>query len=376
MSDETIIQEPDIRTTFNDTRRAAELIQVGGSGVEISNFAQQVDFAKWLSQAGHAIPKHLRGNVGACLAVLDISQRWGFSPYQVSRLCYVVNDILAFQAQLVTAVINKFAPLEGRLRYRYEGEGDTRVCIASGVPKGETEPLEYRTPPLAQIQPKNSPLFKTDPDQQLAYIAGTRFCRRYFSEVLIGIYTPDELEDAGIAHVGPDQAKDITPDPGKSLHERLKATQRGDEGFRDGIVESGLQDSSQPSPTPQVAEETPAPSGHSVGAGNPIAGPRSNPPGDGDPKQAPEAGNGAQVVDISGGLPTGWRKMYAEVLATADAKKELRKIAKEFWSQWGGWEKAKFGKDQDAVNGIYDAFLNHFDDAEARMAALKQWEAL
>lgn len=244
MSDQADVLEPEVRTQFNEARQAAELIPVGAGGVSIQNFAQQVDMAKWIAKGGFAIPSHLRDNVGACLAVLDISQRWGFSPYQVARLCYVVKDQLAFMAQLVVAVINKFAPLEGRLRYSFEGEGNNRVCIVRGLPKNETEYLEYRTPPLGKITPKNSPLWESDSDQQLAYLGGTRFCRRHFPEILIGIYSPEELFDSAIApqHVGADNAKDITPDPGRSLHERLKASQAGSEGFRDGVVEEGLSD--------------------------------------------------------------------------------------------------------------------------------------
>lgn len=252
---DTDVREPEVRTAFNEAREAASLIPVGGSGVQIQNFAQQVDMAKWIAKGGYAIPVHLRDNVGACLAVLDISQRWGFSPYQVARLCYVVNDQLAFMAQLVVAVINKFAPLEGRLRYEFEGEGDARVCIVRGVPKNETEALEYRTPPLGKITPKNSPLWKSDSDQQLAYLGGTRFCRRHFPEILIGIYSPEELFDAAITpHLGSDHAKDVTPDPGKSLHERLKESGAGTEGFHDGVVEAGL------APEPPAGEpETPPP---------------------------------------------------------------------------------------------------------------------
>lgn len=239
MTDETVIQEPEVRTAFNEARQAAELIPVGKAGVELQNFAQQVDMAKWIAKGGFAIPMHLRENVGACLAVLDISQRWGFSPYQVARLCYVVNDQLAFMAQLVVAVINKFAPLKGRLQYRFEGEGDGRICIVTGTPTGETEELEYKSPPIAKITPKNSPLWKTDPDQQLAYLAGTRFCRRHFPEILIGIYSPEELLDAAITpHLGAERAKDITPDT-EGLHERLKSANRN-EGFREGVVEDGL----------------------------------------------------------------------------------------------------------------------------------------
>lgn len=64
------------------------------------------------------------------------------------------------------------------------------------------------SPPLGQITVKNSPLWKTDPDQQLAYYTGRSWARRYAPEMLLGIYDVDELE--GVA-IGPTRARDVTP---------------------------------------------------------------------------------------------------------------------------------------------------------------------
>jgi hypothetical protein len=244
MTDETSgpAQEPVIKASQNEARDAAMLIPVGDAGVELQNFAQQVDYAKWMAAAGVMIPKHLRGNVGACLAVLDMSQRWGFSPFQVGRMTYDVNGNIGLQAQLVHAVIDKFAPLEKRLRITYEGDGPERVCIVTGRFKGETEDCEYRSPMFAKITPKNSPLWTTDPDQQQAYLSVSRWARRFSPGTLMGLFSKEELEDAGAQYVGPDQAKDITPSGGGGLAARLrsKGADHPAEGFRDGVVEDGL----------------------------------------------------------------------------------------------------------------------------------------
>lgn len=234
-------QEPEIKTQFNETREAAMLIPVGEAGVELQNFAQQVDYAKWMAAAGFMIPKHLRNNVGACLAVLDMSQRWGFSPFQVARMTYDVNGNVGLMAQLVHAVIDKFAPLQGRLRIKYEGEGPERVCIVTGRFKGEIEDCEYRSPTFAKITPKNSPLWTSDADQQQAYLSVSRWARRYSPGTLMGLFSKEELEDAGAQYIGPDQAKDVTP-AGQSLADRLKAkgADHPAEGYRDGVVEAGL----------------------------------------------------------------------------------------------------------------------------------------
>lgn len=240
MSDQS---EPFVAERQTALREAASSIPMTVGGAQLENFAHAVDYAKYMSRATVAIPAHLRENVGACLAVIDMAGRWGMSCYQVARMTYVVNDVLSFQSQLIHAVIEKFAPLSGRLRCKYDGSGIERTCTVYGKIRGEDEPIEYTTPPVGKITPKNSPLWKSDEDQQLFYLACTRFCRRYFPDVLMGVYSPDEIEDAGLHNYGPDRAKDVTG-TGQTLADRLKAQSgNGDhaaEGFRDGVVEAGL----------------------------------------------------------------------------------------------------------------------------------------
>lgn len=212
----------------NPAREAAREMVVGTAGVVIKDWSQLVDLAKYMAASSHAIAKPLRGNVGICMAIIDQATRWGFSHWQLARQAYVVNDILAFDSQTIHAIIEKFAPLKYRLRPIYDGEGDTRTCRIIGHFKGEVDPLEYTSPPLGQINPKNSPLWKSDPDQQLFYFSTRRWARRYCPDILLGAYSIDDLQDApplAPQHVGFDHAKDVTP----KLADRLR--ERHEEGF-------------------------------------------------------------------------------------------------------------------------------------------------
>ena len=51
-------------------------------------------FAKLMALSHVAIPKHLRGNPGACLAVTIQAIEWRLSPYAVANKSYSVNDRL------------------------------------------------------------------------------------------------------------------------------------------------------------------------------------------------------------------------------------------------------------------------------------------
>lgn len=225
----------------NDAREAARSIEVTGSGVTLANWAQSVDYAKYMARAAQAVSKHLRDNVGMCLAVLDLATRWDFSPFMLAQRCHVINDVLCFESQVIHAVIEKFAPLKYRLRPVYEGEieNGTRTCTITGHFKGEVDPLEYETPPLGKISPKNSPLWKTDPDQQLFYMATMRWGRRYCPDILFGVHSRQEMEDSDAKHIGFEHAKDVTP----KLAERLGAL--AEDGFAAEKTLAGIDEALQ-----------------------------------------------------------------------------------------------------------------------------------
>jgi hypothetical protein len=186
-------------------------------GLDFTNAGQALEFAKMLSISGVAIPKHLRGNPGACLAVVIQAIEWRLSPYAVANKSYSVNDRLAYESQLIQAVILQRAPIKGRFKVEFKGTGDNRVCrVWAELKDGEV--VEYESPPFGRITPKNSPLWKADPDQQHFYYSGRALCRRHFPDVLLGVYSRDEIEDG----IGPDRARDVTPVP-KSLTGKLDA---------------------------------------------------------------------------------------------------------------------------------------------------------
>ena len=223
----------------NDAREAARSISIAGGGVTLENWAQSVDYAKYMAKAHHAVSKPLRDNVGMCIAIIDLATRWGFSPFMLAQRCHVINDVLCFESQVIHAVVEKYAPLKFRLRPTYDGEGDAKTCTVTGHFKGELEPLTYTTPQLGKIHPKNSPLWKTDPDQQLFYMATTRWARRYCPDILLGIHTRQEMEDSDQKHQGFENAKDVTP----KLAERLSAV-AGD-SFADEQTIIGIEEALQ-----------------------------------------------------------------------------------------------------------------------------------
>jgi len=159
-----------------------------------ANMAEAMELAK-LMAAGNFVPPHLRGKPGDCLAVVMQSARWAMDPFAVGNKTYFVNDRMAYEAQLVAAVINSANVLDGRLHPEWEGEGNELVCTITGKLKGDPEPKKRRVP-IKNITTRNSPLWKQDPEQQLAYYAQRAWVRLHAPEVLLGVYTPEELAAA------------------------------------------------------------------------------------------------------------------------------------------------------------------------------------
>jgi hypothetical protein len=224
-------------------QRVAPIEETAGSlvvtkatgGLDFSRMGEVMEFAKLMGMSDVAVPKHLRNNPGACLAVTMQAVEWGFSPFQVANKSYSVNDRLAYESQLIHAVILKRAPVKGRTKVEYTGEGPTRVCRVWVDLKDEPGQIaEYTSPPFATIQPKNSPLWKTDPDQQLFYFSARSLARRHFPDVILGVYAKDEIEDS--SPIGPDHARDVTPAKGSALAARLASGPKATTGFDAAFV--------------------------------------------------------------------------------------------------------------------------------------------
>lgn len=198
-----------------------QVYSAGGlTNIAPQNFTELLEFSKAMATAGVAVRAAFRNNPGACLALSMQSLRWGMDPFAVTNKAYIVKnkageDQIAYESQLVHAVVNKLAPLQRRLEVTYEGTGTAMKCKVVGYLKGEGDrKFEYESPSVVNIGVQNSPLWKNDVQQQLHYYSVRAWARRHVPEVLLGVYTDDDVEMLDAArHQGPDNARDITPPP-------------------------------------------------------------------------------------------------------------------------------------------------------------------
>ena len=225
------------------------------SAVSFEKIGDMMDFSKLMAVSDKAVPGYLRNNVGACLAITVQANEWGMSPFSVARMSYAVGDTVGYMAQLLHAVVERRAPLKNRLRFTFLGEGVERQVVVTGHFRGEVDPVEYVSPKIRDIKVKNSPLWVSDPDQQLCYYGSRAWARRYCPDVLLGVYSADELEG-----IGADRAKDITPDPStEPLHHRLSAKAVAGAGFDPKGVATVIDEAAGRAPPPEPVKETASP---------------------------------------------------------------------------------------------------------------------
>ena len=210
--------------------------------LDVDSMRSIMDMATMMAKGRSTIPAHLAGNPSDCAAVIMQAINWKMNPWAVAQKTHVVNGALGYEAQLVNAVIQSSGVTVDRFNYEWYGPwekiiGKSKV-IKVPAKEGKKE-YEFRVPDygmndevglgvrvwatlkgetvprvldllLVQAAVRNSPLWATDPKQQLAYLAVKRWARLFSPDVILGVYTPDEYEQDRAAP----QERNITPGDG------------------------------------------------------------------------------------------------------------------------------------------------------------------
>lgn len=201
MSDTTTIdQQP---TTALDLPAANT--STSGLVLHADNMEAMMRAAEMMAAGRATVPKHLQGNPSDCMAVIMQAMQWNMNPFVVAQKTHLVNGTLGYEAQLVNAVVQSSGAISGRFHYEYKGDGNTLECRVGAVIAGETDITWSEWLKISDVTTKNSPLWKTNPRQQMGYLQVKNWTRAYTPGALLGVYTSDELIDAS------PRERDITP---------------------------------------------------------------------------------------------------------------------------------------------------------------------
>lgn len=202
-------------TNIITTEQAPNTISASNAVFNVQALGQLTSFAELMAQSAVTVPKHLAGKPADCMAIVMQAMQWGMNPYAVAQKTHLVNGVLGYEAQLVNAVISSSSAIVGRFHYKYggdweqiagqkEGRNELGLFIKVGaVLRGEDDITWGEPIYLADITTRNSPLWKTAPKQQIAYLAVKYWARLYCPEVILGVYSPDEVEQRAEREINP-----------------------------------------------------------------------------------------------------------------------------------------------------------------------------
>ena len=211
------------------------------SNIEQLDKMQQ--FASIMAKGTATLPDYLRDKPGDCLAICLQTLQWGLTnPYTVANQAFFINGKIGYSSQLISAVVQSSDAIKGNFKFEYsEGwskvqgvlngknpawnKEDEKECWVKvgAVLKGEDEITWGQPQVLSGVVIRNSPLWVTDPQQQLTYLAVKKFTRIHTPAVLMGVYSREDLEDAAQAEkeINPSmndimeasKAKEVKPEP-------------------------------------------------------------------------------------------------------------------------------------------------------------------
>jgi hypothetical protein len=178
--------------------------------LDVATMESLMRVADMMASGKSTVPKHLQGNPADCMAVVMQSMQWGMNPFAVAQKTHLVGSALGYEAQLVNAVVQESRSIQGRFHYEYQGKSPALECRVGAVLRGEQEITWGNWLGENKVTTKNSPLWKTDPAQQLGYLQVKNWARLFCPGAILGVYTPDELE-----RPAPVASKAINPETGE-----------------------------------------------------------------------------------------------------------------------------------------------------------------
>ena len=164
----------------------------GPTGLVPSGFDQAIQLANMMA-TGKLVPAALQKSPGDCLMVIEQAMRWGMSPFAVAQEVSVIQGKMMFSGKIVAAALHS-APglLVGRLDYKFSGTGADLEVEVIGHLRGEDQARTVSVR-LADAKTTNQHWQKS-PEQMLTYHAARVWARRHAPEVMLGVYSPEEMQ--------------------------------------------------------------------------------------------------------------------------------------------------------------------------------------
>lgn len=150
-----------------------------------------------LFASSQLVPQHLRDKPADCFIALHMAHRMGEDPLMIAQNIVIIQGTAGWKAQWLIGKANQSGVFRGRIRFRYEGEGDALSVTAYATLADEDEEVSATVDmkmAKAEGWTKN-PKYQSMPRQMLSYRAASFLVRLYAPETTMGYQTAEELED-------------------------------------------------------------------------------------------------------------------------------------------------------------------------------------
>ncbi len=173
-----------------------------------------------LMSGSNMVPQHFKGNTYDCAIVVAKAISMGFDPVAMSQEVFPISGKMTYGSKLIIGMIHNSGLVEPRTFTQEIGDW-SKLQIRKGQAFhgneeglgvkvgfkyiGDSEPTFGSVLYLEPQTIRNSPLWKTDPMQQLVYLAAKRWTSVNMPAVTMGMMTEDEVKDESKPE------RDITP---------------------------------------------------------------------------------------------------------------------------------------------------------------------
>ncbi len=176
----------------------AETVTDMSQGVFASaaNFNLAVRMASALA-GSDIVPQEYRNNANNAMIAVEMAIRLHTSPIMVMQNLYVVNGRPAWSSQYIIAMINGSRKYRTELQFELEGRGDSLSCYAWAEDQsGHKVTGPKITMQMARAEgwvDRKGSKWRTMPEVMIRYRAASFFGRMYCPEMIMGIYSRDEV---------------------------------------------------------------------------------------------------------------------------------------------------------------------------------------
>lgn len=176
-------------------------------------------FAGYMATGDLMTPEHFKGKPADCFMLSMQALQWGMNPISVASQAFPINGRLSYGAPLVIAIILQSGMVEPRPHFspagdwskkgrlngnRFENESGLGVRVGFKF-IGDSSPTYSETIYLSDQIVRNSPLWKSDPYQQLCYVGAKRWSNLYMPGATMGLHIESDSQDLSTTE------RDVTP---------------------------------------------------------------------------------------------------------------------------------------------------------------------